>query len=241
MTAGQHALTEPTARRLLTASSMIQYRMGLTDYLGHTSVRLAAGNGYLIKPKHSPSVRAMDALGPGDFLVVDEDGLAHDGGQPPSEVFIHTEILKRRPDVNVVVHTHQPKATLMGVLGAPVLPLLHIVAPLLEHEIPTWDCSLLVQDASLGASLADTLGEAAVAHLRGHGVVCVGATIEEATVHAIFLELAAAANLDALQTGIAPRVVPPEEIARLPEQMAPVAGRWAYYASITDVDDALLR
>lgn len=231
---------EQRARRLVTASSTIQYRLGLTDYLGHTSMRVPGADRYLIKPKHSPSVRAMDSLGPDDLIVVDGNGVSATGGRPPAEVFIHTEILKRRPDVNVVVHTHQPLAVTMGILEAPIHPLLHVQSPLVADPVPIWPCSLLVTDQELGTQLADALGDGPVAHLQGHGIVSVGATIEEATVNAIHLEQLAKVNLEVLKTGLAPRVIPPEQIERLREQLAPVDGRWAYYASITDVDDALL-
>jgi ribulose-5-phosphate 4-epimerase/fuculose-1-phosphate aldolase len=230
---------EARARRLVTASSTMQYRLGLTDYLGHTSMRLPDG-GYLIKPKHSPSVRAMDSLAPDDLIVVDDDGVSQTGGRPPAEVFIHTEIFKQRPDVNVVVHTHQPLAVTIGVLEAPIHPLLHVQSPLVREPVPTWPCSLLVTDQDLGTQLASALGSHSVAHLQGHGIVSVAATIEEATVNAIHLEQLAKVNLEALKTGRSPRVIPPEEIDRLSEQLAPVDGRWAYYASITDVDEALL-
>lgn len=233
-------LDEARARRLVTASSTIQYRLGLTDYLGHTSMRLPGDGRYLIKPKHSPSVRAMDDLGPDDLIVVDGAGVSEGGGRPPAEVFIHTEILERRPDVNVVVHTHQPLAVTMGVLEVPIHPLLHVQSPLVREPVPIWPCSLLVTDQELGGQLADALGDRSVAHLQGHGIVSVGATIEEATVNAIHLEQLAKINLECLKTGRSPRVIPDTEIDRLRETLAPVDGRWAYYASITEVDEALL-
>jgi ribulose-5-phosphate 4-epimerase/fuculose-1-phosphate aldolase len=234
-------IPEARARRLLAASSAIQYRLGLTDYLGHTSMRSPDPGLYLVKPKHSRTVRAGDTVAPEDFILVDDDGrLVRGGDAPPSEVFIHTEIYKRRPDVQVVIHTHQPLATLMGVLDAPILPLLHAQAPLVEVPPPVWPCSLLVQDPGLGAELATALGDAAVGHLQGHGIVSVAATIEEATVNALHLEQLAKANLEVLKTGRTPRVVPPEQIARLRTQLSGVAGRWAYYAAAAEVDDALL-
>lgn len=234
-------IPEERARRLLAASSTIQYRLGLTDYLGHTSMRTPQPGRYLVKPKHSRTVRAGDTVAPEDFIVVDGDGrLVEGGAAPPSEVFIHTEIFRRRPDVQVVIHTHQPLATLMGVLDAPILPLLHAQSPLVEVPPPVWPCSLLVQDRDLGAQLAAALGDASLAHLQGHGIVSVAATIEEATVNALHLEQLAKANLEVLKTGRTPRVVPPDQIARLREQLAGVEGRWAYYASVAGADDTLL-
>ena len=232
---------EDRARRLLAASSKIQYRLGLTDYLGHTSIRLPEPGRFLVKPKHSVTVTAMDSVGPADFVVVDTDGQLVEGrGTPPSEVFIHTEIYRARPDVQVIIHTHQPQATLMGVLGAPILPLLHAQSPLLAEPIPTWACSVLVQDAELGGQLAAALGGHRLAHLQGHGIVSVSTTVEEATVNALQLEQLAKANLEVLKTGITPRVVPPEEIDRLRQQIAGVEGRWAYYAAAAGVEESLL-
>lgn len=231
---------ESRARRLLTASSVIQFRYGLTDYLGHTSVRLEGEGRTLIKPEHSPTVRAMDSLGPDDFIVVDDDGLAESGPPPPAEVFLHTEILKHRPDIDVVVHTHQPHAVAIGVLGAAIHPLLHVQSPLVERPVPTWPCPLLVTDKQRGADLAEALGDHKVVLLQGHGIVSVARTIEEATINAIHLEQLAVINLEALRTGLKPRIIPPEEIAILRAELAPVAGRWAYYASIFGVDSALL-
>ncbi len=231
---------EARARRLLTAASIIQFRYGLTDYLGHTSVRLEGEGRTLIKPKHSPTVRAMDSLGPDDFIVVDDDGRADSGPPPPAEVFLHTEILKHRPDIDVVVHTHQPNAVAIGVLGAAIHPLLHVQSPLVERPVPIWPCPLLVTDKQRGADLAEALGDHKVVLLQGHGIVSVARTIEEATINAIHLEQLAVINLEALRTGLKPRIIPPEEIAILRAELAPVAGRWAYYASIFGVDSALL-
>lgn len=240
MSTSPPVVDEQRARRLITASSTMQYRLGLIDYLGHTSMRLDGEGRYLIKPKHSPTVRGMDGLGPDDLIVVDDQGVNEGGGRPPAEVFIHTEIFRRRPDVQVVVHTHQPLAVTMGVLEAPIEPLLHVQGSLVAEPVPLWPCSRLVTTPSLGADLAETLGDHAVAHLQGHGIVSVGATIEEATVNAIHLEQLARINLQALQSGRAPRVIPADEIASLREELAPLDGRWAYYASVTGVDDALL-
>src|SRR5262245_24188666 len=98
---------------LLATACKILYRLGLSDYLGHPSVR--AGEHVLIKPKHSPSVRGMDTMRAADMVLIDLDGNLVEGDhEPPSERFIHTEIYRARSDVESVVHTHQPMATLAG-------------------------------------------------------------------------------------------------------------------------------
>jgi ribulose-5-phosphate 4-epimerase/fuculose-1-phosphate aldolase len=131
--------------------------------------------------------------------------------------------------VLAVVHTHQATATLMGVIEAPILPILHIPATFIGEEIPIWPVPLLVTTPSRGQELAATLGDHAYCHLQGHGIISVADSVEKATVGAVILEQLAEANLRVLQTGRSPRVISPDEIVDLRAEAAPIAGRWAYY------------
>src|SRR5919202_1195030 len=102
---------------------------------------------------------------------------------PPSEVFIHTEIYRARPDVLSVVHTHQPMSTLAGIIGLPILPVLHVAAPLVEQQpVPTFACAELVVNPSLGQRLAQALGHHRVCPLKTHGNVSAAENIEAATI-----------------------------------------------------------
>src|SRR5206468_7247957 len=85
---------EREQRELLATSCHILYKLGLSDYLGHPSVRLDADR-VLIKPKHSPRVHGMDTMRAADMVVIDLSGRLVDGEhEPPSERFIHTEIYR---------------------------------------------------------------------------------------------------------------------------------------------------
>jgi ribulose-5-phosphate 4-epimerase/fuculose-1-phosphate aldolase len=226
---------EDRARELVALSGRVLAALGLVDYLGHTSARLPGTDLVVIKPKHSPTVTSMAALGAADMVVVDLDGRPVGGGPPPpAEVFLHTEVYRARPDVAAVVHTHQPAATLAGVLGVPVLPVLHVPATFVPEDPPTWACPLLVDTPERGRELAAALGGARQAHLQGHGIVSVAADVREATVAAVMLEQLAEAALRGAGTGRAPRVIPPAEIAALRGQVAAVDGRWAYYVGLAD-------
>jgi L-ribulose-5-phosphate 4-epimerase len=227
------AATERELRELLTTSCRILYRLGLSDYLGHPSVRLPGGDRVLIKPKHSPTVRRLDDMTPDRMVAIDLDGNLVSGEErPPSERFIHTEIYRARPDVVSVVHTHQPMSTLCGIVGLPILPLLHVQAALVERPVPTYPHAMLITDRELGRGVAEALGDHPVCHLQGHGIVAVGRSIQEATLGAIHLERLAEVNVQAAQLGRPPRAIPPEEIARLRTQLAAPEGRWAYYAEL---------
>ena len=226
---------EHAQRELLATSCHILFKLGLSDYLGHPSFRLG-DNRVLIKPKHSPKVRGMDTMTADDMVVIDLDGKLVDGeNEPPSERFIHTEIYRARPDVVSVVHTHQPMATLLGIVGLPILPLLHVEASVVEQQpIPTFASAELVVTAEQGRQLAQSLGNHRVGHLQGHGIVSLAQTVQEATIGAIHLERLAEVNYRVALLGRPPRVIPPEEIQALKGQLASPAGRWAYYAELAE-------
>lgn len=210
----------------------ILFKLGLVDYLGHTSAR--SDEGIVIKPKHSPTIRGMGHLTADQMIVVDSDGSLKSGSdRPPSEVFLHTAIYKARPDVNAIVHTHQDAATMMGIIESPVLPLLHIPASYVAaDDVQSWPCAALVSDPQLGEELAAALGNSTFCHLQGHGIIAVGTSVEEAVVNAAMLEQLSRANLDALATGRKPRVISDDQLQALKEHRAPVDGRWAYFVEL---------
>lgn len=236
--AGQQELgsgaVEGELRQLVATAGQILYQQGLTDYLGHCSARVPGTDRVVIKPKHSKTVRSPGELGPRDMVVIDLDGNLVEGSDPPpAERFIHTEIYRARPDVQAVVHTHQRAATLLGVMGAELLPVLHVPAVFTDGgTMPTWPCPLLVNGPDLGRKLAAALGTAGLCHLQGHGIVSVASDIRRATVTAIAVEQLADANLTILQAGVKPRVITAGELDELRNTVASVDGRWAYYLQL---------
>ena len=226
--------TEGNLRELVAAAGRVLHQQGLADYLGHCSARVPGTDRVVIKPKHSPTVRSPAGLGPGEMIVVGLDGALVQGDhQPPSERFIHTEIYRARPDVSAVVHTHQRWATLVGVIGAELLPVLHVPAVLTDGgRIATWPCPLLVQTPELGRALAGALGGAQLCHLQGHGIVSVAPDLRLAVIAAIALEQLAEANMAILSTGRQPRVILPGELDELARSVASIDGRWAYYLEL---------
>ena len=225
---------ESELRQLVATAGRVLYQQGLTDYLGHCSARVPGSDRVVIKPKHSKTVRSPGELGPDDMIVIDLDGNLVEGSDaPPAECFIHTEIYRARPDVQAVVHTHQRAATVLGVTGAELLPVLHVPAVLTDGgTMPTWPCPLLVTSPELGRKLAAALGTAGLCHLQGHGIVSVAADIRRAAVTAIAVEQLAEANLTILQTGLSPRVITPGELDELRSSVASIDGRWAYYVQL---------
>src|ERR1044071_7210845 len=132
-------------RQQLADVCRVLFRLHLVDYMGHPSVRIPGTQLVLIKPRHSERIRAQDQIRPEEMAVIDLDG-RHVAGEhaPPGERFIHTAIYRARQDVQAVVHTHQPLATVTSIGEVPILPVLHVEGEIAEEPIPVWPHAMLV-------------------------------------------------------------------------------------------------
>ncbi|WP_461830235.1 methylthioribulose 1-phosphate dehydratase, partial [Aquifex sp.] len=55
-------------------------------------------------------------LKPEDILLIDYEGNPINGGKPSAETLLHTTIYKLFPEIEAVVHTHSPNATVISLL-----------------------------------------------------------------------------------------------------------------------------
>jgi ribulose-5-phosphate 4-epimerase/fuculose-1-phosphate aldolase len=189
----------------LVAANRILYRQGVVDGFGHVSVR-HPGNAerYLMSASLAPGRVTAD-----DIMEFDLESRPVDQRGRPiySERFIHSEIYKARPDVHAVLHSHSPTVIPFGVSNVPLRPIAHTAA-FLSPDVPVFEMrrfagsrSLLVTDPKLGKALAATLGNRAVALMRGHGNVVVGPNIRRMVSRAIYTEVNARLQLQALALG----------------------------------------
>jgi len=63
------------------------------------------------------------------------------------------------------------------------------------------DSDMLIRNPALGAAVAKALGQATVVLLRGHGDVVVGQSLKTAVLHAVYTDLDARLEAEALQLG----------------------------------------
>ena len=88
--------------------------------LGHLSLRDPEGRGFWLK---RGNIGLEEVIGEEDFVLLDFDGKVLDGtGIRHLEWPIHAEILRARPDVNVVAHTHPFHATVLSATTAEIRP-----------------------------------------------------------------------------------------------------------------------
>jgi L-fuculose-phosphate aldolase len=198
------------------------------DIWGHATVRLPGTDTFWMKP-HKLGLEEVRSQ---DMLLVNLEGRVVRGTRPRhSEVFIHTEIYRARPDVGAVVHTHPLAATVFSSLGVPLRPVTHEGAYFTPPDVPRFDETTdLIVTAERGKSVARALGDRPALFLVAHGIVSVGTTIQEATVNALLLDRAARAQL--MVPGGVPRHWSSDEdaLAKRARVHNPqnIADRWTY-------------
>jgi ribulose-5-phosphate 4-epimerase/fuculose-1-phosphate aldolase len=124
-----------------------------------------------------------------DLLTIDGDGAVVSGEWDVTPaVHLHTELHRTRSDATVVVHNHPPYASALAAIGE--LPdLVHQNSSILADELVlVTDYDGEVDQPTLGAELADRIGDASVALLVSHGVIVTAPTIEEAVYKAVLFE-----------------------------------------------------
>ncbi len=155
-------------------------------FFGHVSVRSAIPGQVYIKP----SGIGLEEVTPEQVALMDGEGNQIEGPlPPPDEAAIHLEIYRARADVNAVVHTHPLYATAASA-GAPTAGIFSQDGLVYLGGLPLYPSSESVVTADLGRSLVKRLGMHPIILLRNHGLVAVGATVQDATINAILLERA---------------------------------------------------
>lgn len=189
---------------LVTANRILAME-GILDGLGHVSVR---------KPGDATHFLLARSLAP--ELVTADDILDYGPNAEPvdargrdsyRERFIHSEIYRVRPDVQAIVHCHTLSLIPFADSDVPMRAMYHMAA-FVADGVPVFDIrkaggvtDLLVKDAPLGRALAKSLGTKSALLMRGHGAVVVATSIPNVVGRAIYFDMNARAQLQAIQLG----------------------------------------
>jgi ribulose-5-phosphate 4-epimerase/fuculose-1-phosphate aldolase len=189
----------------LVAANRILYQQGVVDGFGHASVRHDKSPAHFLLARNmAPGLVKRD-----DIVTFDLDGAAvnADGRRVYLERFIHGEIYRARPDVQAIVHSHSPSVIPFGVTAQPLRPVFHMSgflgegAALFEIREVAGDTNMLISDNRLGAALAASLGARSTVLMRGHGSTVVGTSIEQVVYRAIYAEVNARLQIQAMTLG----------------------------------------
>lgn len=142
---------------------------------GNHSVRIGP-NKFLC----TPTGISKGFLKPDDICTVDIEGKQLAGKRKrTSEILMHLEIYKQRPDVKAVVHSHPPHATAFAIAGVELPTCIHPEAEVFLGVVKTAKY-VTPGDKRLGESLIPYLKDSNTILLQNHGTVTFSTSLEEA-------------------------------------------------------------
>ncbi|MEX2453363.1 MAG: class II aldolase/adducin family protein [Rhodospirillaceae bacterium] len=224
------------ALREIVVANRILAHEDVVDAFGHVSVRHPDDPGrYLMARSRSPELVTMDDI---MEFALQGDVIGGDDRKPYAERHIHGAIYEARPEVRSVVHNHSHAVIPFSVTQTPLRPLMHVTGVIGGH-VPVWDIedsfgstSLLVTNMEQGRDLAAKMGDARVVLMRGHGCAIAAGSIRESVLTAIYTQVNAKLQLQAMPLGEV-KYLSPAEIELTPETLTgplAMARAWEYFA-----------
>ncbi|WP_439687053.1 class II aldolase/adducin family protein [Cupriavidus oxalaticus] len=211
-------MTLEEAQQKLIDAGLILETNGQGDFTrGHVSVRMPGDPSQFIMKPHS---YGFDEITPENIVVCNIDGeKIGGGGRRHSEVFIHSEIYKARPDITSVIHTHPIHAVALSATGKS-LKMISQPACTFADGVPYYtDTVNLIRTQDMGRGVAHALGNSKAVLMRNHGVAVAGRTIEEAAILALALDEACHIQLLTEAAGGEGEVFSDEDVQRLHDQV----------------------
>jgi ribulose-5-phosphate 4-epimerase/fuculose-1-phosphate aldolase len=180
---------------------------------GHVSVRVPGDPGHFLMKPHS---YGFDEITEENIVVCNLEGeKVGGGGRRHSEVFIHSEIFRARPDVMSVIHSHPVHAVALSATGQ-ALQMISQPAVNFADGLPYYtDTMNLIRTQEMGAGVARALGSCKATLMRNHGVAVVGGSIEECVVLALLLDSACKIQLLTYAASGPGEMFPADDIQRL--------------------------
>ena len=171
-------------KEIISVSNEIYDKGLVPGKAGNISKRIKSSNGDIVAI--TPTLKSLANLKEEDIVLVDMDGEVLSKGKPSSEVNMHLEIYKKRPDVNAIVHTHSTYATGFAFSDKKIKRLegfgeiKNEYLPYIEYEKPG--------SAQLAKNASEKIIGEDVLILKKHGVICVSDSLKEAELLAVFVE-----------------------------------------------------
>ncbi len=179
----------------------LMYEKGfISSSEGNLSARLAADR-FLI----TPSGLHKGFLEPDHLLVVDGTGRVSGAYPrrltPTSELPMHLEAYRQRPDISAVIHAHPTNAIVLSIAGIPIADCLIPEVVVLLGTIPTTPYATPSSAENALAIRTLILQHDAIV-LQRHGALSVGDTLWQAFMRLEMLEQSARIGLQLAQLGV---------------------------------------
>jgi L-fuculose-phosphate aldolase len=195
-------------QELLLICRMLHQKNLIAGMDGNVSVKYG---GHLLT---TPSGLNKGFLRMDQIIKVDWDGRVQEGdGDPTSEMAMHLEVYRLRPEVEAVIHAHPPLVTAFSIAGVsleefilPEVVMTMGLIPTASYATPT---TLEVPE-----SIQGLIRRYDALILERHGALTVGKSLMDAYNKMEKLEHTALVILTALQLGRV-RLLPPQEVEKL--------------------------
>lgn len=184
---------------------------------GNMSIRDEESGLIAISPSGIPYPETTAA----DVVIVNDQGEVVDGRRKPSsETPLHTMVMRARPDVRAVVHTHAHFSTVVSCIRPYLPPILTEVCLVAGARVPVTRYGL-TGTPDFGESVLEVLDpETKAVILRNHGLISFGDSFASALAISEVVEEAAEVYVHALAAngGREPELVPEELIPEMTER-----------------------
>jgi ribulose-5-phosphate 4-epimerase/fuculose-1-phosphate aldolase len=192
--------TEADVRLHLAAVYRLLAHFGMDDLIfTHASARVPGEDAFLI----NPFGLFFNEVSPTSLVKLDFDGNVVGGARHAANAagfVIHGAILRARPDVNCVIHTHTRAGVAASCLADGIMPMNQFAIEFHER-IGYHAYEGIAFNMDEGERLdRDIKGKIALV-LRNHGLLTVGATIPAALYFTYYLEQTVRVQMDVLATG----------------------------------------
>lgn len=180
---------------------------------GNLSIRLEAG--MLITPSALPYHRCR----PDDMVLVAWDGAVQSSRRPSSEWRMHRDIYLAYPQARCILHAHAPWCSTLACLELGIPGQHYMVALAGGEDIRCTPYAPFGTQELSNAAVAGLKGRSATL-LGHHGLICYGASLDQALALAAEVEFLARVYAQSLQITSKPPLLPPEAITNLLERFA---------------------
>jgi ribulose-5-phosphate 4-epimerase/fuculose-1-phosphate aldolase len=189
----------------LVVANHILANEGVLDGYGHVSVRSPTNRDrYFLSRAGAPALVTAAEITEYDL---ESRPVTNVGAAGYVERFIHGEIYKARPDVMAVVHCHCLDVIPFAAASVPLRPMYHM-GYFIGEGVPVFDIrrtagitDMLIGTPELGRALAQALGGASAALMRGHGAVVAAASVRLVVAKAYYLNVNARLQMQAMAIG----------------------------------------
>ncbi|KAL2825360.1 class II aldolase and Adducin N-terminal domain-containing protein [Aspergillus cavernicola] len=190
-------------RTLITGSHILHHHgvSRILDAYGHLSVRHPDKKNMFLMPRNTAPALLSSKVDIVEYRMEDASPVDPNSPQGYVERYIHSEIYKRYPEIQSVIHSHSPAVLPFTITAVDLRPCVHM-GGFLGNRVPKFDIAeiyseedvrdLLIRNQRLGQRLSACFSQGReesynpVVLMRGHGFTVAGASIEESVFRAIY-------------------------------------------------------